>query len=177
MKRIVIWLLSTVTVVVLLFGYRTSTQGALTGSGESVISSGTDPGTSSTAGEDGSTSGGSTGSDGSSGSGSTGSGSTGSSSGSSSGSSKTVTGSTIQTRWGPVQVQVTVKNGKITKATALQYPDNNRKDQEINSYAIPILIDETISAQSANIDMVGGATVTSEGYIQSLQSALDQAGL
>jgi uncharacterized protein with FMN-binding domain len=57
----------------------------------------------------------------------------------------------------------------------LQYPNGNHRDQEINDYALPILIDETTKAQSAQIDMVSGATVTSDGYIRSLQSALDQA--
>ena len=59
---------------------------------------------------------------------------------------------------------------------SLQYPAATREDQ-INAYALPILIQETIDAQSAQIDMVSGATVTSTGYVQSLQSALDQAGL
>ena len=59
----------------------------------------------------------------------------------------------------------------------LQSPSGNGKDSEINNYALPILTEETTSAQSANIDMVSGATVTSVGYIQSLQSALDQANL
>ena len=58
-----------------------------------------------------------------------------------------------------------------------QYPNGNGRDQEINAYALPILIQETLDAQSANIDMVSGATVTSDGLPQSLQSALDQAGL
>jgi uncharacterized protein with FMN-binding domain len=61
--------------------------------------------------------------------------------------------------------------------SVVDYPDGNPKDQEINSYALPILIDETVTAQSAGIDMVSGATVTSVGYQQSLQSALDEAGL
>ena len=59
----------------------------------------------------------------------------------------------------------------------LQYPSGNPKDQEINAYALPILVQETLDAQSADVDMVSGATVTSVGYAQSLQSALDQAGL
>ena len=56
-------------------------------------------------------------------------------------------------------------------------PWNDRKDQEINSYAVPILNQEAVDAQSANIDMVSGATYTSQGYIESLQSAIDQANL
>jgi len=74
-------------------------------------------------------------------------------------------------------VQLTVSGGKITKVDVLQYPNGNGRDAEINSYALPILVRDTVSAQSANIDMVSGATVTSDGYLQSLQSALDQAGI
>ncbi|MFI1164076.1 FMN-binding protein [Streptomyces sp. NPDC020801] len=90
---------------------------------------------------------------------------------------RTVTGQTVQTRWGPVQVRITVKNGRITNVTAVSYPSDNPHDQEINSYAIPQLRRETLAAQSANIDSVSGATYTSDGYRQSLQSALDSAGL
>lgn len=79
------------------------------------------------------------------------------------------------TRFGPVQVQVTVTGGAITDVNVLQYPDGNGRDQQINARALPILIDETTSAQSASIDMVSGATYTSRGYLASLQSALDQA--
>src|SRR4029078_10098118 len=74
---------------------------------------------------------------------------------------KTYTGDVAQTRWGPVQVQITVRNDKITKVTVLQQPNGNPRDIEINDQALPILIDDTISAQSANIDMVSGATVNS----------------
>jgi uncharacterized protein with FMN-binding domain len=88
-----------------------------------------------------------------------------------------VTGSSVGTQYGPVQVQVTVANKKITAVTALRYPTSTGRDQQINSYAIPVLKSETLSAQNANIDMVSGATYTSLGYIKSLQSALDQAGL
>ncbi|MGQ5638723.1 MULTISPECIES: FMN-binding protein [unclassified Streptomyces] len=103
--------------------------------------------------------------------------SSGSSSGSKSGVSKTATGDTVQTRWGPVQVRVTIKSGKLTDVTAVQYPQDNPRDQEINSYALPQLRREALAAQSADIDMVSGATYTSTGYQQSLQSALDSAGL
>jgi uncharacterized protein with FMN-binding domain len=82
-----------------------------------------------------------------------------------------------QTQWGPVEVQLTVSNRKITRVSVLQYPNGNGRDQEINSQALPILTQETVSSQSANIDMVSGATVTSNGYLESLQSALDQASL
>lgn len=90
---------------------------------------------------------------------------------------KTVTGDSVSTQWGNVQVQITVTNGKITSATAVGYPQNNGHDQQINAYAIPVLQQESVGATSANIDMVSGATVTSGGYVQSLQSALDKAGL
>jgi uncharacterized protein with FMN-binding domain len=59
----------------------------------------------------------------------------------------------------------------------LQQPNGNPKDAEINAQALPILVQDTLSAQSADIDMVSGATVTSDGYVQSLQAALDEAGI
>ncbi|MFF7951112.1 FMN-binding protein [Streptomyces griseorubiginosus] len=99
-----------------------------------------------------------------------------SSSGSTTAGTKTITGDTIQTRWGPVQVRITVKDGKLTDVTAVTYPTDNPRDQEINSYALPRLRSEALQAQSADIDTVSGATYTSEGYRQSLQSALDSAG-
>ncbi|MGW2785527.1 FMN-binding protein [Streptomyces populi] len=99
-----------------------------------------------------------------------------SSGGSKSTRSGTVTGDTVQTRWGPVQVRITLKDGRITESAAVVYPSDNPRDQEINSYAIPQLRRETLAAQSARIDSVSGATYTSDGYRQSLQSALDSAG-
>ncbi|MEW2285922.1 FMN-binding protein [Streptomyces sp. NPDC047841] len=89
----------------------------------------------------------------------------------------TATGDTVQTRWGPVQVRVTVRDGRLTDVTAVSYPQDNPRDQEINSYALPQLRREALAAQSAEIDTVSGATYTSDGYRQSLQSALDSAGL
>jgi uncharacterized protein with FMN-binding domain len=100
-------------------------------------------------------------------------GSTDSSTGSSTG-TKTVTGSAVDTRFGPVQVQITVTNGKIAAATAVDYPTGNPRDAQINAYAIPTLNSEAVQAGSASIDMVSGATYTSEGYLQSLQSALNK---
>jgi uncharacterized protein with FMN-binding domain len=70
-----------------------------------------------------------------------------------------------------------VSADRINKVTVLQQPSGNHRDQEINAYALPILIQDTIDAQSANIDMVSGATVTSDGYLQSLQAAIDKAGI
>jgi uncharacterized protein with FMN-binding domain len=90
---------------------------------------------------------------------------------------KTYTGSVAQTRWGPVQVSITVSGGKITDVGVPTYPSNNGRDVEINSYALPILRQETLQKQSADIDAVSGATVTSDGYKESLQSALDAANL
>lgn len=136
MKRILYTFLTTLTIVVLLFGYRTSTMGAMRAS-DTVVAADTN----------------------------------------SASESKTVTGSVAQTEWGPVQVQITVSGSEITDVQVLQYPNENGKDQQINAYALPVLTDETLQAQSANIDMVSGATVTSNGFISSLQAALDEAGL
>ena len=89
---------------------------------------------------------------------------------------KVVAGDAADTRYGPVQLQVTFSGKKITNISVLQYPTESFRDQQINSYALPILNQEAISAQSANIDVVSGATYTSDGYAQSLQSAIDKAG-
>src|SRR3954453_7711702 len=90
---------------------------------------------------------------------------------------KTYTGDAVDTRWGPVQVQITVTAGKVTDSQAVVYPNGNGRDVEINSYALPVLSQEAVQQQSAQIDTVSGATVTSDGYVQSLQSALDQPPL
>jgi uncharacterized protein with FMN-binding domain len=92
-------------------------------------------------------------------------------------STRTVNGAAVQTRYGPVQVQITVSAGRITSAQAIVYPTRDRRDQEINAYAVPQLNDETVQAQSASIDTVSGATFTSDGYRESLQSAIDAAHL
>jgi uncharacterized protein with FMN-binding domain len=88
-----------------------------------------------------------------------------------------VNGASADTVYGPVQVQLTISGGKIVSAVAIDYPQTGGRDREINSYAIPQLQQETVAAQSAQIDSVSGATYTSQGYIQSLQSALDAAHL
>ncbi len=90
---------------------------------------------------------------------------------------KTYTGGAADTRYGPVQVRIVVKNGKVTNVSAIEYPMSDPRDVQINSYAIPALNSEAASAGSAGIDMISGATYTSEGYIASLQDALNQAGL
>lgn len=89
---------------------------------------------------------------------------------------KTITGVAAETRYGPVQLAVTFSGKKITQIQVLEYPTETGRDQEINSYAIPQLNQQAMAAQSANIDGVSGATYTSEGYQQSLQSAIDKAG-
>ncbi|WP_217637192.1 FMN-binding protein [Geodermatophilus telluris] len=138
-RRIVLWLASTVTGVVLLFQYPTSTSSAPEAA---TVVAASPAGT--TTGTDGAT---------------------------------TVTGPAVDTRYGPVQVQVTVSGGVITDVEVVEYPDGDRRDQQINSRAVPQLVQETLDAQSADVDMVSGATYTSEGYAESLQAALDEAGL
>jgi uncharacterized protein with FMN-binding domain len=164
-RRISYWVLSTISVLVLLVGFDASRHSGTVSAGAppAVISSGqqsTPSGTTSSSGGTGNSTGNGTRS--------------GSSSG---GSTSSVTGDVAQTQWGPVQVQLVVHSGTITSVKILQYPNGNSRDVEIAGYALPILIQETTQSQSAQIDMVSGATYTSEGYLQSLQSALDQAGL
>ncbi|HET7661278.1 MAG TPA: FMN-binding protein [Oryzihumus sp.] len=191
MRRIITALLSTITILVLLFSYRTSTN-----SGSSVAAAlrpanqpavtGNNP-TPAPAPSPTTTSGGLGGGDDGGGSDDGGAAAplpapkatttTPPSTGSGSSTSGTFTGDPADTRWGTVQIQISVSNGKITQVTPVQYPQDNPRDAEINSYALPVLGQEAISAQSAQIDMVSGATVTSGGYIQSLQSAIDKAHL
>lgn len=138
MKRIVFALLTTITIVVLLFGYNTSTMGVMVGQDTVIAGGAATPQTQQAV---------------------------------------TVTGPSVQTEWGPVQVEITVTGSEVSDVQVLEYPNSNPKDQQINAYALPILVDETLQAQDANISMVSGATVTSVGYLQSLQAALDEAGL
>jgi uncharacterized protein with FMN-binding domain len=153
MRRIVFAMMSTITAVVLLFSYRTSTNSALV-AGSPVVQlpgspgSASQPRSSSKSGPAASKS-----------------------------SAATYTGDSADTRWGPVQVQISVQGGKITGSQAVQYPQNNGRDAQINGFALPILNQEVVQQQSASIDTVSGATVTSDGYLQSLQSAIDQAHL
>jgi uncharacterized protein with FMN-binding domain len=85
-----------------------------------------------------------------------------------------LTGSTIQTPFGNVQVQVTLENGRITDVQTLQLPSGGHSSQ-LSRYAAPQLRSEVLQAQSAQVDSVSGATYTSQAYQQSLQAALDQA--
>lgn len=145
MRRILMWFLSTVTVVVLMFGYHTSTVGAMTAAPTTVIPASRDKG--------------------------------GSSASAAAPGATTVSGPVVSTQWGPVQVQIATDGGTITGVTVLQHPTGNSRDQLINDYALPILVRETLDAQSADVHMVSGATVTSGGYVRSLQAALDEARL
>ena len=152
------WFLGTVAAVVLLFSYRTSTSGPTGGS--SSVAAGAPRIVSGGAGGAGSDAAGGTG---------------GTSSGSGSLSDGVVNGGVARTRWGPVQVQVQIAAHRIVDVRVLQQPNGNRTDAMINSYALPQLRQQVLQAQSANVDGVSGATVTSDGYRQSLQSALDTA--
>jgi uncharacterized protein with FMN-binding domain len=149
MRRVLLWFLTTVSTVVLLFGYRTSTSSALPPAGTSAATLGATSGAAPATGTKTTTS----------------------------TFTGTVTGTTASTRWGPVQVRATVANGTITAVDVIQQPSGNHQDTEINADAVPTLVQETLQAQSARIDMVSGATVTSDGYVASLQSVLDQAGI
>jgi uncharacterized protein with FMN-binding domain len=93
------------------------------------------------------------------------------------GAGKAVTGAAWPTVYGPVQVRITVAGDRITGATAVEYPTGTPRDEQINAYAIPQLNQEAVTAGSAHIDTVSGATYTSGGYVGSLQSALDKAGI
>jgi uncharacterized protein with FMN-binding domain len=175
-QRIVLWFMATLTVVTLLFAYHTSTSSQMTTGGTSVL--GTPPPGSTSPGATGSGTDGSTDASGTSTDPGTSTDSgTSTDPGTDSAQPVTVTGPSTDTRWGPVQVQITVANGEVTDVTVVEYPTGNGRDRQINAVALPILVRETLDAQSADIDMVSGATVTSEGYLGSLQAALDKAGL
>lgn len=162
MRRVLLALVSTVTGLVMLLSFKAHTITAV--SAAPVVAPSTVSSDSSSDSTSGATSSGSSSSTTSSGS----------TTSTTTAATKTVTGDSIDTRWGPVQVKITVTGGKITSATAVDYPTSNGRDQEINSYAVPTLEQETVAAGNASIDMVSGATYTSEGYISSLQSALDK---
>jgi uncharacterized protein with FMN-binding domain len=159
MRRIVTAILSTITALVLLLSYHTSTD-STTVAGSPIAQLGAASGSTSQSRSSSNSSGSST-----------------SRHSSPAPSSAAYTGGVADTQWGPVQVQITVRGGKVTASRAVQYPQNNDRDFMINSYALPILDQEVVQQQTAAIDTVSGATVTSDGYLQSLQSAIDQAHL
>lgn len=185
MRRITLAVLSTLAVLVLLLSYRTSLGGGVaaqpaqqahlvTGSGTAATSSGQgpDPATGDPITPPAGSAAGSSGSDPSASSAAP---SSKAPTGKVASTPTVVDGSTEMTRYGPVQVRVTIAAGRITDVTAVQYPTAERRDQEINTYALPQLRSEVLSAQSAQVDVVSGATFTTEGYLASLQSALDVA--
>jgi uncharacterized protein with FMN-binding domain len=92
------------------------------------------------------------------------------------GATRTLTGDPFDNRYGTVQVQVTLQGNTITGVTMLQMPDSHERSAEISQQAAPLLLQEVLQAQSAQIDIVSGATYTSQSYAQSLQSALDKSG-
>jgi FMN-binding protein len=145
MRRLTLWIVSTIAGVVLLLSYRTSLGGTppppVTAAAPGIVpeSSGPAPASPGPA------------------------------------RSLTVNGTVADTRWGPVQVQIKIQNHKITDVRVLRRPDGNDRDDEINGYALPQLRAEALQNQSAHIDTVSGATVTSGGYVESLQAALDAA--
>lgn len=202
MRRITLAILGTVAILVALFSYRTSLGGgavALPAQAAHVVSgsastpaaaAGPDPAGSTGAGSPGaiSSGGGSTNDapadptteaaqSAATPSGTSSPSSTAAQSGAAAASDKPVVadGTAQLTEHGPVQVQVTIEGGRITAVTALQYPSAERRSQQINAVALPQLSAEVIDAQSANIDVVSGATETTDGYVASLQSALDAA--
>jgi uncharacterized protein with FMN-binding domain len=144
MRRVILWLLPTVTVLVLLFGYRTSNGG--NAAANTYVAT---PSPTPTADEAGPPGNGAV--------------------------SGTFTGAAANTVRGPIRVRVTLVNGAITAVDVPVHPSGHPRDRELNGYALPLLEQEAVAAQSANIDTVSGATVTSKGYQQSLQSALDAA--
>jgi uncharacterized protein with FMN-binding domain len=178
MKKIVYAVLATISGLVLIFSYRTSLDAvqpiavadpaASTGTATTTTPPRTDDESSESSSDDETAEGATSSSSGGTSSGTTATTTSGMTDG-------TYTGGAANTRYGPVQVQITVSGGAIADVQVIDYPDNDRRDQEINQRALPILVSETTQTQSSQIDMVSGATYTSEGYIASLQSAIDQA--
>jgi uncharacterized protein with FMN-binding domain len=155
MRKITMWFFATIAVVVLLFSYKTSTgpdssPSAETLGGASAPGVETGPGAAGTPGTSRGTV-------------------------ARSGSTTVADGPVVQTKRGDVQVQAHISGGQITDITPMTVPNDNSRSVEINKYAVPQLRTEALAAQSAHIDAVSGATVTSEGYTKSLQAALDSA--
>ncbi|MDR7160553.1 FMN-binding protein [Arthrobacter sp. BE255] len=160
---------------ILLAGWQAGAQVVETGSAVAASAGTTGTGTTGAAGS-GSSGTGAAGSSSSSGSGSSGAAGSSGSSGAAA-ASATYKGAVVQTRFGAVQVQITVSAGKVTEVTALQLTDDDRKSVQISNRAAPLLRSEVLAAQSADVQTIGGATVTSDAYLTSLQAALDAANL
>jgi uncharacterized protein with FMN-binding domain len=150
MRRVILAIVATAAALVLLLSFKTHTQSAAPGSSPASAVGSPTPGA-----------GGATGN-------------AASPAAAPSGPGTTVTGKAFPTVYGPVQVKITVAGGRITAASAVEYPQESPRDQQINAYAIPQLNSEAVAAGSAKIDAVSGATYTSGGYVGSLQNALDQ---
>lgn len=157
---------------ILIAGWQSGVHIADTGSPVASTATGTTGTTGTgTSGTEASGTDGSTSSSGSSGTGTTGT------TGASAKAVGTYAGSVVQTRFGSVQVQITVQAGRITDVTALQLTDAERRSVQISNQAAPLLRDEVLQSQSANVQTISGATVTSDAYLSSLQAALDAANL
>jgi uncharacterized protein with FMN-binding domain len=163
MRRITLWLICTIAVLVLLFSYRTSLSGPTgpaaahapadpAGNAPGIVADPTTPAPTPS-----------------------GTGAATPQTQAPSTKDTVANGTVAQTRWGPVQVRVRISGGRIVDVTTLQVPDGNGRDREINQYAVPQLREQVLAAQSADINGVSGATVTSDGYRESLQAALDSA--
>ena len=174
-KRAAIALSLTAFALVLLVSFRTPTDVGVDQPGDTAVVSsngrgggsrdGTPATPAPTAAANGNGSGGSGGSGASGGSGSAG------------GGTKTIDGPVVQTRYGPVQVEITVSGSQVTDVVALQLPDGDRHSSQISSRVDDLLASQALEAQGGSIDGVSGATYTSEAYAESLQAALDAAGL
>jgi hypothetical protein len=176
-KRGAFALVMTALAVVLLLGFRTPEDiAAITGGDQRA-------GVTGTAGTTGATADGAAGNAGATGpgDGTTGgahNGTTGGASGpAAQTSARTVSGPVVSTRFGTVQVAVTVEGGQLTDVTAVQLPADDRRSASISNRVEPMLRSQALTAQSANIDGVSGATYTSAAYARSLQAALDSAGM
>jgi len=170
MRRVLLALLLTAVGLGLLLSFRSRSltgTGATTALGGSALNSGTSATTAAAPSTSATGSITATGSAKASASAATGSG----------GKNGTFTGAAENTAYGAVQVQAVISGGKLTNVTVLQVPDRGGYEAQIVQIAVPELKTEALSAQSANINVVSGATYTSQGYAESLQSALDQAGL
>ncbi|MGC1208846.1 MAG: FMN-binding protein [Ornithinimicrobium sp.] len=149
MTRIILWLASTIASLVLLFGYPSST----TGPASSVQVAAATPGMEASAQG-------------------TGTGVT-----ATTNTAATYTGRSVSTRYGPVQVQITADASSVTDVQVLQIPSANGRDKAINDRAVPALNAQVVDGNASDVQMVSGASYTSSAYINSLQSALDQANL
>ncbi|HVQ18748.1 MAG TPA: FMN-binding protein [Actinomycetes bacterium] len=167
-SRVALILVSTVAALVLILTYRTPPINPVVAAGTSAYpqqstgTSGSGAGSASTTTKRHSSSSGQTSSN---------------SSGTTQTQPKTATGALVSTFYGPVQVMVSATGSNITDVTAVALPSGDPRSSSISSYAGPMLRQQALAAQSAGIDGVAGASYTSAGYRQSLQSALDQLGI